>query len=56
MLFFWQMMTYEWYLPKMAKHLPGVNFPGNRWNPVEGILPSGMVTFNLYHFLETNKQ
>ncbi|XP_072867116.1 protein O-mannosyl-transferase TMEM260 isoform X4 [Chlorocebus sabaeus] len=51
-----EMMTYEWYLPKMAKHLPGVNFPGNRWNPVEGILPSGMVTFNLYHFLEVNKQ
>ncbi|XP_037595403.1 transmembrane protein 260 [Cebus imitator] len=50
-----EMMTYEWYLPKMAKHLPGVNFPGNRWNPVEGILPSGMVTFNLYHFLEVNK-
>ncbi|XP_011917299.1 PREDICTED: transmembrane protein 260 isoform X2 [Cercocebus atys] len=51
-----EMMTYEWYLPMMAKHLPGVNFPGNRWNPVEGILPSGMVTFNLYHFLEVNKQ
>ncbi|XP_035116493.1 protein O-mannosyl-transferase TMEM260 isoform X6 [Callithrix jacchus] len=51
-----EMMTYEWYLPKMAKHLPGVNFPGNRWNPVDGILPSGMVTFNLYHFLEVNKQ
>ncbi|XP_017516781.2 protein O-mannosyl-transferase TMEM260 isoform X2 [Manis javanica] len=51
-----EMMTYEWYLPKMAKHFPGVNFPGNRWNPVEGILPSGMVTFNLYHFLEVNKQ
>ncbi|XP_026336100.1 transmembrane protein 260 isoform X3 [Ursus maritimus] len=51
-----EMMTYEWYLPKMAKHLPGVNFPGDRWNPVEGILPGGMVTFNLYHFLEINKQ
>ncbi|MBZ3877700.1 Transmembrane protein 260 [Sciurus carolinensis] len=51
-----EMMTYEWYLPKMAKHLPGVHFPGNRWNPVEGVLPSGMVTFNLYHFLEINKQ
>lgn len=51
-----EMMTYEWYLPKMAKHLPGVSFPGDRWNPVEGILPSGMVTFNLYHFLEINKQ
>ncbi|XP_058440623.1 transmembrane protein 260 isoform X6 [Marmota monax] len=55
-LFMGVMMTYEWYLPKMAKHLPGVHFPGNRWNPVEGILPSGMVTFNLYHFLEINKQ
>ncbi|XP_067590798.1 protein O-mannosyl-transferase TMEM260 isoform X5 [Pseudorca crassidens] len=54
-LFMGVMMTYEWYLPKMAKHLPGVKFPGNRWNPVEGILPSGMVTFNLYHFLEVNK-
>uniref|UniRef100_A0A8C6QBW7 Transmembrane protein 260 n=1 Tax=Nannospalax galili TaxID=1026970 RepID=A0A8C6QBW7_NANGA len=51
-----EMMTYEWYLPKMARHLPGVHFPGDRWNPVEGVLPSGMVTFNLYHFLETNKQ
>nr|XP_051678877.1 transmembrane protein 260 isoform X2 [Oryctolagus cuniculus] len=51
-----EMMTYEWYLPKMAEHLPGVRFPGNRWNPVEGMLPNGMVTFNLYHFLEINKQ
>ncbi|KAM4854009.1 protein O-mannosyl-transferase TMEM260 [Thomomys bottae] len=51
-----EMMTYEWYLPKMAKHLPGVHFPGDRWNPVEGVLPSGMVTFNLHHFLEINKQ
>ncbi|KAM5273275.1 protein O-mannosyl-transferase TMEM260 [Ctenodactylus gundi] len=51
-----EMMTYEWYLPKMAKHLPGVHFPGDRWNPVEGVLPSGMVTFNLYRFLEINKQ
>ncbi|XP_042538479.1 transmembrane protein 260 isoform X2 [Dipodomys spectabilis] len=51
-----EMMTYEWYLPKMARHLPGVHFPGDRWNPVEGVLPSGMVTFNLHHFLEINKQ
>uniref|UniRef100_A0A5F8GRH9 Transmembrane protein 260 n=1 Tax=Monodelphis domestica TaxID=13616 RepID=A0A5F8GRH9_MONDO len=49
------MLTYEWYLPKMAKHLPGIYFPGNRWSPVEGILPSGMVMFNLYHFLKVNK-
>lgn len=50
------MMTYEWYLPKLAKHLPGVYFPGDRWNPVEGVLPGGTVTFNLHHFLEVNKQ
>ncbi|KAM9147855.1 protein O-mannosyl-transferase TMEM260 isoform 2-T2 [Pangshura tecta] len=50
-----EMMTYEWYLPKMAKHLPGVSFPGRRWNPVEGILPDGALTFNLHHFLKVNK-
>uniref|UniRef100_A0A8C5KE17 Transmembrane protein 260 n=1 Tax=Jaculus jaculus TaxID=51337 RepID=A0A8C5KE17_JACJA len=51
-----EMMTYGWYLPKIARHLPGVHFPGDQWNPVEGVLPSGMVTFNLYRFLEINKQ
>ncbi|XP_026509990.1 transmembrane protein 260 isoform X2 [Terrapene carolina triunguis] len=50
-----EMMTYEWYLPKMAKHLPGISFPGRRWNPVEGILPDGTLTFNLHHFLKVNK-
>lgn len=50
-----EMMTYEWYLPKLAKHLPGVHFPGNRWNPVEGILPDGTLVFNLHHFLKANK-
>ncbi|KFO89843.1 Transmembrane protein 260, partial [Buceros rhinoceros silvestris] len=50
-----EMMTYEWYLPKLAKHLPGVYFPGDRWNPVEGVLPDGTVTFNLHHFLKVNK-
>ncbi|NXN98546.1 TM260 protein, partial [Rhinopomastus cyanomelas] len=49
-----EMMTYKWYLPKLAKHLPGVSFPGNRWNPVEGVLPDGTLTFNLYHFLQVN--
>ncbi|KFP90653.1 Transmembrane protein 260, partial [Apaloderma vittatum] len=51
-----EMMTYEWYLPKLAKHLPGVYFPGNRWNPVEGVLPDGTVAFNLHRFLKVNKQ
>eukprot|EP00075_Anas_platyrhynchos_P024461 XP_027313714.1 transmembrane protein 260 [Anas platyrhynchos] len=50
-----EMMTYEWYLPKLAKHLPGVSFPGNRWNPVEGVLPDGTRTFNLHRFLKVNK-
>ncbi|XP_053142782.1 transmembrane protein 260 isoform X2 [Hemicordylus capensis] len=50
-----EMMTYHWYLPKLAKHLPGVFFPGNRWNPVEGLFPDGTITFNLHHFLKVNK-
>ncbi|KAL7992766.1 hypothetical protein Chor_017022 [Crotalus horridus] len=47
-----EMMTYHWYLPKLAKHLPGVIFPGDHWNPVEGPLPDGTTTFNLHHFLK----
>ncbi|XP_071413372.1 protein O-mannosyl-transferase TMEM260 isoform X3 [Pithys albifrons albifrons] len=47
-----EMMTYEWYLPKLAKHLPGVSFPGKRWNPVEGVLPDGTLAFNLHRFLK----
>ncbi|XP_054017664.1 transmembrane protein 260 [Dryobates pubescens] len=50
-----EMMTYEWYLPKLAKHLPDVYFPGDRWNPVEGVLPDGTLTFNLHRFLKVNK-
>ncbi|XP_028934908.1 transmembrane protein 260 isoform X3 [Ornithorhynchus anatinus] len=51
-----EMMTYEWYLPKLAKHLPRVRFPGSRWNPVEGTLPGGVVTFNLDGFLKANER
>ncbi|XP_058018979.1 transmembrane protein 260 isoform X5 [Ahaetulla prasina] len=50
-----EMMTYHWYLPKLAKHLPGVTFPGDRWNPVEVPLPDGTITFNLHHFLKVNR-
>ncbi|KAM9556466.1 protein O-mannosyl-transferase TMEM260 isoform 1-T1 [Guaruba guarouba] len=50
-----EMMSYEWYLPKLAKHLPGIYFPGNRWNPVEGVLPDGTLAFNLHRFLKVNK-
>ncbi|XP_043930364.1 transmembrane protein 260 isoform X2 [Protopterus annectens] len=50
-----EMMTYHWYLPMTAKHIPGISFPGNRWNPMEGIFLDGSVTFSLLHFLEVNK-
>ncbi|KAM8921271.1 protein O-mannosyl-transferase TMEM260 [Pelodytes ibericus] len=50
-----EMMTYDWYLQKIAKHIPNVSFPGDRWNPVETQLPDGTVTFNLQHFLKVNK-
>ncbi|XP_030070395.1 protein O-mannosyl-transferase TMEM260 [Microcaecilia unicolor] len=48
-------MTYEWYLPKISKHFPGIYFPANRWYPVEGTLADGTRTFNLQHFLKVNK-
>ncbi|XP_063804045.1 protein O-mannosyl-transferase TMEM260 isoform X2 [Pseudophryne corroboree] len=51
-----EMMTYEWYLPKTAKHLGSISFPGNRWNPLQTKLPDGTVTFNLQHFLKVNEQ
>ncbi|KAM4013903.1 protein O-mannosyl-transferase TMEM260 isoform 2-T2 [Anomaloglossus baeobatrachus] len=50
-----EMMTYEWYLQKTEKHLPGVYFPGNKWNPVAVKLPDGTVTFNLQHLLAVNE-
>ncbi|XP_069807229.1 protein O-mannosyl-transferase TMEM260 [Dendropsophus ebraccatus] len=50
-----EMMTYDWYLPKTAKHLAGVHFPGNKWNPVTTKRPDGTVTFNLQHFLKVNE-
>ncbi|KAG9481324.1 hypothetical protein GDO78_010524, partial [Eleutherodactylus coqui] len=50
-----EMMTYEWYLPKTAKHLAGVHFPGTKWNPVSTKHPDGTVTFNLQHFLKVNE-
>nr|DBA14368.1 TPA: hypothetical protein GDO54_005350 [Pyxicephalus adspersus] len=50
-----EMMTYEWYVPKTAKHLPNVHFPGNRWNPIETKLPDGTKTFSLHRFLKVNE-
>ncbi|XP_041072977.1 transmembrane protein 260 isoform X1 [Carcharodon carcharias] len=50
-----EMMTYDWYLPKLAKHLPHVHFPGHHWNPVSQEDPAGTVTFNLHHLLSANR-
>ncbi|KAG8449420.1 hypothetical protein GDO86_016172 [Hymenochirus boettgeri] len=30
-----EMMTYRWYVPRLANHMSNVYFPGNLWNPVE---------------------
>ncbi|XP_053553306.1 transmembrane protein 260 [Bombina bombina] len=51
-----EMMTYRWYLPKNAKHIPNVYFPGSRWNSLGTKLLDGTVTFNLEHFLKVNEQ
>ncbi|XP_038633306.1 transmembrane protein 260 isoform X1 [Scyliorhinus canicula] len=51
-----EMMTYDWYLLKLAKHLPHVHFPGHRWNLVNQVDPAGTVTFNLHHLLNANKE
>ncbi|XP_051889316.1 transmembrane protein 260 [Pristis pectinata] len=49
-----EMMTYNWYLPKLAKHLPNVRFPGNRWQPVDKENSAGIVTFNLNQLFNEN--
>lgn len=50
-----EMMTYNWYLPKLAKHLPIVRFPGNRWQPVDMEGSAGIVTFNLHQLFIENR-
>ncbi|XP_072882733.1 protein O-mannosyl-transferase TMEM260 isoform X1 [Hemitrygon akajei] len=51
-----EMMTYDWYLPKLAKHLPNVHFPGNRWHPVDREESAGIVTFNLHRLFNENRE
>ncbi|XP_041668780.1 transmembrane protein 260 isoform X3 [Cheilinus undulatus] len=48
-----EMMTYSWYVAKLAHHHPGVHFPGRWWDPVH---PEGKDTFNLEQFLSRNTQ
>lgn len=43
------MMTYDWYVSKLGRHLPGVRFPGRLWDPV-----LSDQTFNLQRFLSEN--
>ncbi|KAG8013400.1 hypothetical protein GBF38_021746 [Nibea albiflora] len=48
-----EMMTYAWYVAKLAQHHPGVHFPGRWWDPVH---PEGKDTFSLEQFLSHNTQ
>lgn len=47
------MMTYTWYVAKLAQHHSGVNFPGRWWDPAH---PEGRDTFSLEQFLSHNAQ
>uniref|UniRef100_A0A3Q2ZNF3 Transmembrane protein 260 n=1 Tax=Kryptolebias marmoratus TaxID=37003 RepID=A0A3Q2ZNF3_KRYMA len=42
-----EMMTYSWYVSKLAQHLPGVRFPSRRWDVVHS---EEKKTFNLEQF------
>uniref|UniRef100_A0A3Q1G120 Transmembrane protein 260 n=1 Tax=Acanthochromis polyacanthus TaxID=80966 RepID=A0A3Q1G120_9TELE len=46
-----EMMTYTWYVAKLAQHHPGVHFPGRWWDPVH---PEEKDTFSLEQFLSHN--
>ncbi|KAM9354137.1 protein O-mannosyl-transferase TMEM260 [Pholidichthys leucotaenia] len=48
-----EMMTYSWYVAKLAQHHPGVHFPGLWWDPVR---PEEKGTFSLEGFLSHNSQ
>ncbi|XP_023149470.2 transmembrane protein 260 isoform X1 [Amphiprion ocellaris] len=48
-----EMMTYTWYVAKLAQHHPGVHFPGRWWDPVH---PEEKDTFSLEQFLSLNPQ
>ncbi|XP_039459688.1 transmembrane protein 260 isoform X3 [Oreochromis aureus] len=48
-----EMMTYAWYVAKLAQHHPGIHFPGRWWDPVN---PEEKGTFSLDQFLSRNTQ
>ncbi|KAM9294395.1 protein O-mannosyl-transferase TMEM260 [Gastrophryne carolinensis] len=49
-----EMMTYKWYITKIAKYLPNVTFPGGQWNPARTKLQDETFTFSLHQFLKVN--
>ncbi|XP_039597359.1 transmembrane protein 260 isoform X1 [Polypterus senegalus] len=48
-----ELMTYNWYVPKLGPHLSDVHFPGSRWNLVS---TEQKRTFNLHNFFSSNIQ
>ncbi|KAG7510629.1 transmembrane protein 260 isoform X1 [Solea senegalensis] len=48
-----EMMTYTWYVAKLAQHLPDVHFPGRFWDPVHS---EEKDAFNLEQFLSHNRK
>lgn len=48
-----EMMTYAWYVAKLAQHHPGIHFPSRWWDPVN---PEEKGTFSLDQFLSRNTQ
>ncbi|XP_035530685.1 transmembrane protein 260 [Morone saxatilis] len=48
-----EMMTYTWYVAKLAQHHPGVRFPGRWWDPIN---TEEKDTFSLEQFLSHNTQ
>lgn len=47
------MMTYPWYVAKLARHHPGVNFPGRLLDPFRS---KEKGAFSLEQFLSHNTQ
>ncbi|XP_076833837.1 transmembrane protein 260 isoform X4 [Brachyhypopomus gauderio] len=46
-----EMMTYGWYVAKLRRHLPGVNFPGRVWSLKD---PEDQSSFTIERFLQHN--
>ncbi|XP_067936270.1 protein O-mannosyl-transferase TMEM260-like [Watersipora subatra] len=49
-----ELMSYEWFIPKLAHLYPSVTFPGNRWYKQAGRTVDGLVIFTMLNFLDAN--